>query len=206
MPPRASTIRGTTWLRFLYHASWYSRPRAPVEGDVTLACLVVKGCGRRPPARGAAPAGYAGAAPEEARIWPSGGATTPRCYRRPLGAPRAGTGPWWGRLRAARAPWSHRSSRCPRRRGRAGPRLDYVRHMAFVILLVLSGLLFVAEDDLADGHGGERVAPRAVRRVWCRVECVANIAPRSARDVGRRRGSRAPRFYVWFLEKARTVP
>ena len=25
--------------------------------------------------------------------------------------------------------------------------------MAFVILLVLTGLLFVAEDDLADGHG-----------------------------------------------------
>ena len=44
----------------------------------------------------------------------------------------------------------------------AGPRLDYVRHMAFVILFVLAGLLFVAEDDFADGHGGERGAPRAV--------------------------------------------
>ena len=30
---------------------------------------------------------------------------------------------------------------------------------------VLTGLLFVAEDDLADGHCGERGAPRAVRRV-----------------------------------------
>ena len=43
--------------------------------------------------------------------------------------------------------------------------------MAFVILLVLTGLLFVAEDDLADGHGGERGAPRAVRRVVPRREC-----------------------------------
>jgi hypothetical protein len=35
--------------------------------------------------------------------------------------------------------------------------------MALVILLVLTGLLFVAEDDLADGHCGEFVAGWAQR-------------------------------------------
>jgi hypothetical protein len=77
--------------------------------------------------------------------------------------------------------------------------------MAFVILLVLTGLLFVAEDDLADGHGGERGAPRAVRRVVPR-RVLANIAPRSARDVGVVAEVVGLPAYVWFLEKARTVP
>ena len=65
----------------------------------------------------------------------------------------------------------------------AGPRLDYVRHMALVILLVLTGLLFVAEDDLADGHGGERGAPRAVRRVVPR-RVLASVARDVAEVVG----------------------
>ena len=56
----------------------------------------------------------------------------------------------------------------------AGPRLNYVRHMAIVVLFVLTGLLLVAEDDLTDGDGCERAAPRAVggvvpRRVLTRV-------------------------------------
>ena len=54
------------------------------------------------------------------------------------------------------------------------PRLNYVRHLAIVVLFVLTGLLLVAEDDLADGDGCERAAPRAVggvmpRRVLARV-------------------------------------
>ena len=59
----------------------------------------------------------------------------------------------------------------------------YVRHMALVILLVLTGLLFVAEDDLADGHCGERGAPRAVRRVVPR-RVLASVARDVAEVVG----------------------
>jgi hypothetical protein len=67
----------------------------------------------------------------------------------------------------------------------AGPGLNYVRHMAIVVLFVLTGLLLVAEDDLTDGDGCERAAPRAVggvvpRRVLTRVarEVTEVVGPR----------------------------
>ena len=52
--------------------------------------------------------------------------------------------------------------------------------MAVVILFVLTGLFLVAEDDLADGDGGERGAPRAVGGVVPRrvLACVAGESPR----------------------------
>ena len=139
---------------------------APVEGDVALACLVVKG-GRRE-------AGGLGPGRRQASQG-SRGAATPLCCQRRPGSDQvpytlAGTDFW---------------PEQPERRGHlgltdpvgapgAGPRLNYVRHMAIVVLFVLTGLLLVAEDDLADGDGCERAAPRAVggvvpRRVLARV-------------------------------------
>ena len=141
---------------------------APVEGDVALACLVVKG-GRRE-------AGGLGPGRRQASQG-SRGAATPLCCQRRPGSDQvpytlAGTDFW---------------PEQPERRGHlgltdpvgapgAGPRLNYVWQMAIVVLLlfVLTGLLLVAEDDLADGDGCERAAPRAVggvvpRRVLARV-------------------------------------
>ena len=99
--------------------------RGPLQSEALLGCAFCtarrgsrpRGRGRDPrlfcgqragggPPRGAAPAGYGRGTRG------SGGVAAPRCYRRPLGAPRARTGPGRGRPRAARAPWSRRSSRC----------------------------------------------------------------------------------------------
>jgi hypothetical protein len=150
---------------------------APVEGDVALACLVVKGgeaAGGRGPGRRQA----AGAAAKDRAVQPllcvAKGDQVP--YTLALVFGRSG----------------------PKRRGHlgltdpvgapgAGPRLDYVRHIAIVVLLVLTGFLLVAEDDLADGDGRERAAPRAVggvvpRRVLARVAReVAEVVRRPAR-------------------------
>jgi hypothetical protein len=149
-------------------------------------------CGQR--GGGAKPAGSApGGGRPRARQASQGsrGAATPRCCQRRPGSDQvpytlAGTGFW---------------PEQPERRGHlgltdsvgapgAGSRLNYDWHMAIVVLLlfVLTGLLLVAADDLADGDGCERAAPRAVGGV-VPSRRASSARPRCTRG---HRGSRAP--------------